>query len=156
MLIHNLLSPRGDFTARLRLRAACYLFLALAGVALVAFGQPLVRLCPEPDSGYAQGLLPGAGLGLAAAGLVQLARIRRILQSPEKLQQQRLAENDERILWVRARALSICACLLGLGLYIGVLVAAFYNPVVSKTLLAVLCSFLVMVFGVNRMLLAHS
>ena len=155
MLINGLFDSQKNFRRRVQLRAWTAAWLLLAGALLLGVSFWLAADGQNAFDGYARGFYPGAAAGLLAAGGGLLWRSLAMLKDPRRLEKAQLVENDERVLWVRCQALTVCAYFMAVALYAGAIATALVWPVVSQTLVAVLCLFLALLFAVNRWLLAR-
>lgn len=97
-----------------------------------------------------RGFLSGAAIALLAMMLFGLIRNLRALQDEKALKKLYIRENDERAIrvWTSARA-AACQTFLILGL-VAIIVAGYFNIVVSLTILACVlsCSFIGLFFKI--------
>lgn len=79
------------------------------------------------DAHYYTGFALGLGVGMAAASLGGIAKIRKILKDEEKLKEERLKETDERENEVNSQALKMTAKILLVALYVLLIAGALFS-----------------------------
>lgn len=132
-----------NFKEKLKIQNFALAFgcLVLLAFCILGFASEagLVALVPAGDSHWQsqwRGFLSGASMGILALMLFGLVRNLLALKNEKKLKKLYIKENDERTIqvWTAARAAG-CQVFLILGL-VAVIVAGYFSPVVSLTILA--------------------
>ncbi len=99
----------------------------------------LLLLCLSVSSLHnVSSLYGGMGGGLFGCGIVKLWQKRRLLRDPERLHQLEVMEQDERNIYIAQKSWAYSSYLLFTVLYIGMLVAPFFNETIALTLAAVM------------------
>lgn len=98
------------------------------------------------------GYYVGLGGGLIGAGLVTLIKSVILLRNEAKRRKTCLEEYDERNIYLRNCTMTYSGYIMIAVLYAGVFIAGFYNEEIAMLLLVIMCSYLVVIFGVNVLL----
>lgn len=99
-----------------------------------------------------KGLYTGMGGGIAGASIIFLIRSRKIRRDEKRLKEKKINDLDERNLKIQGKAKELSFHIMFISLYIGVVVAGFFDPTVSMVLsgyiifFGILNSILVMIF----------
>lgn len=108
---------------------ACLLMaLGLLTVALALWGVPRL-LAGSPRQDFFSGFYSGVGCGMTLAAAVWYVRLRRLLADETALKRAFTRDNDERNRQIAARALLSAGVALVCLLYVGLLVAGLFYPV---------------------------
>lgn len=141
MLVQKILFGKMPFEKKTRLRLWVGAVLTVVGIVVFAMfidgsGQAFGGL--KADGEFMSGFYLGMGGGLAAAGAVTVIKQIMMLKSETRLREAELKENDERNIFITARAAQLTLFVLLLALYIAIIVFGFINSIVPMVLIWVL------------------
>lgn len=146
-----------NFEKRCRSRIITGILFALLGAA--ALGMAFISkshvfvLYLEPGyREYIPGFYGGTGVGLMAAGIITVMRNMRYLKDPELRKARKIYETDERNRLLGLRCWAYTGYTVMILLYIGILVSGFISLTVSRTLMAVIACYGVILVIFRRML----
>lgn len=145
MLINELSRGVKDFDKRLKVRMVTATALFLVGIGVIVWAIAMGDALAVRANGWSQGFYLGIGSGQIFAGIMMLLKNYRLLKNPGKKEQQRLAEYDERNLFIRNRAVCISNYIMLFGIYFAILITGYTAPQIAMVLVWVLCSFLILI-----------
>lgn len=125
------------YEKKCKLRIVLSIFVALAGVTAVAL-MLLLKSSEGAASDFMQGFYTGSGGGLFGAGVATIIIQLCYLKNAELRKKQELKENDERNIFVAARAAQFSFYICIYGLYLAVIITGMFNPAAAAVMLIVL------------------
>ena len=128
-------------------QARIYLAIALACVgAIMVFNTIRAFLADTPAdhfSDFMSGYYTGFGAALLVVGIVMAIRSWMLLRDPDKMREAEIKANDERSLYITAKAASYALPCSIIAMAIALCVAGLYSETVFFTLLAVFFAYMV-------------
>lgn len=117
-------------------------WIVVVGILLVILGS-IGEFMDVPIDDYMLGIYLGVGTGLIVAAIGLSIKHKRLMKNEEKLKRARLEMGDERIQEISKKAFRMAAWIMIIAMYAIMLVGGLFYPILAKTLVILICLFLV-------------